>query len=160
MWATAEKVVPRSIPTALRWFMGSKRTKISGQPDGRPLRQLVQFPCRNRDRSSIETLGNDFFGPDQFPAPGEAAAHTHDDASIFFRVIGRLKTDNAMNRPINPLLGLDFLHFESVQNLDERMDRIFQIIAPLDEVAAFAFLLRRTGELFAQTVQVIEEQDE
>ena len=41
MWATAEKVVPRSIPTALRWFIFGE---VIGADSPAPVQ--VQLSCR------------------------------------------------------------------------------------------------------------------
>src|SRR5207244_1169774 len=54
----------------------------------------------------------------------------------------------------------NLLHVEAMQDLNQRMNGIFQIVAPLRDATAFPLLLRDSRELFAESVQVIVKIDQ
>src|SRR5262249_46188908 len=58
---------------------------------------------------------------------------------------------------VNPFARLNFANVKTMKDFDERMDRIFEIIAPLRNAAAFSLFLRRGRKLFAQPVEMIVE---
>src|SRR6267378_440187 len=171
MCAMAENVVPRSIPTALRVLMAQK--KVGPMPwvrhrlvsavfvpqKGKNLRKGRSLN-RQSEEASAKALGNDFLGANQLVTPDESALHPHDDSTILFRKIRWFIVDHAMTCAIDAFPRLNLLYVESVQDFDQRMNGVFQIITPLRNAAALPLLLRDGGELFAQSVEMVEEIDQ
>src|ERR1700688_841259 len=185
MCATAEKVVPRSIPIALR-------SLISGKSDYRllPRAELpVQFPCRatrgnvvpvltaricqsgryfiqarcalglkkidNSAPRSVEPFRDNLFGSNHLPTPAKSSLHPHHDAPILFRKIRRLITDHAMNRAVHTLQRFDFFDVETMENLHERMNGVLQVITPLRDSITLA--LHRGSQLLGEPAKVIKK---
>jgi hypothetical protein len=88
-------------------------------------RQLDQPKCL------AEPFGNNFLGPDELASPDETALHPHDNATIFLCKFSRFVADHAVISAIHPLPWLNFFDVEAMENFDQRVDGIFQIIAPL-----------------------------
>jgi hypothetical protein len=107
-----------------------------------------------------EAFGNNFLGSDQLPAPDKAALYPHDNAAIFLREFGRFVADDAVISAIHPLSRLDFFNVEAMKNFHERMDRVFQVIAPLGHATPFSLFLRGGRQLIAEPVQVVVEIDQ
>src|SRR5947209_7750678 len=80
--------------------------------------------------------------------------------SVFLRKIGWFIIDYAMNGAVDILSRLNLFHLESVQDLHERMNRIFQIISPLRSVTSLLLLFRARSQLLSQAAQVIKKMDE
>src|SRR6266404_6778408 len=105
MCAMAEKVVPRSIPTALRLLMAEKvgrrglrsargLSAVFVPQNGKNFARSAMDNCRKQSRSA-ETLCDHFLGANQLAAPDESAFHPHDDRTVFFREVGRFEVDDA-----------------------------------------------------------------
>ena len=108
----------------------------------------------------VEPFRDDFLGTYDLAAPEEARPDPNDDPPIFFRRIRRFITDHAMKGVVGMLLGLNFFDLEPMKNLHERMNGIFQIVAPLGKVFAFSLLVRGGAQLFGQAIKMIEEKHE
>src|SRR2546428_11279577 len=145
MCATAENVVPMSIPTALGWVMSEKSENYwSAQPRGcsgnsavsvpetrRPAgntkvdnRCILQPPsCGTRARrpqgdgyKSSEALRDDFFRTNQLAAPGKTAPDAHYDLTVFLRITRRLETDHPVHGAVDAVFRLDFFDLEAMKN--------------------------------------------
>src|SRR4051812_17903574 len=158
MCATAQKVVPRSMPMALRVdivlgdgdcpsrlraapsprcsFHAGSRTEIFPFSEGelRRPRQRLQ-PANEEERASAETLRDHFFRTQNLIAPNEAAPDPHHDPAVVFREIRRLVADYPVQRKIDHFLRLDLVHFHAVEDLDQRMKGVLQIMGPLADGA-------------------------
>src|SRR5437762_7295332 len=123
MWATAQKVVPRSIPTAFLRVMIENKLGLSEKresarpskcnfhacvkgessgPSGRcslcvieACRASVNEPPRPAKRLS-ETFCHHFFRPQDLVAPEEATLDAHHNPSVVLRVIRRLIAHHTM----------------------------------------------------------------
>ena len=120
---------------------------------------------RNSSRFSAlrflsEAFCDDFFGPNQFPAPEKPASHTHHDAAVLFGKIGRLVADDTMKCPIYMLLRFNLFHLEPVQDLHQRVNGILQVVAPWREVTTLVFLVGGVSQLLGETGEIVEEHDE
>src|SRR5207237_10430754 len=61
------------------------------------------------------------------------------------------------NRAIDEFPWTEFLDTKAMQDFDERMNGVFQFMPPLSDAAAFSFFLGGSGELFAQSVEMVVE---
>src|SRR5438876_3323339 len=71
---------------------------------------------RSARAGSVEPFRDHFFRTNQFTAPEKTAPDPHHNPSIFFGTIGRLKTDDPVQGPVDVVPRLDFLYLEAMQN--------------------------------------------
>src|SRR3954468_3591479 len=94
------------------------------------------FSGASPPQNLAKPLRNDLFRADEFTPPEESPADPHNDPAIVLRIVGWLIADYAMNRSIDHLFRLDLFDVEAMQNLDQRMNGVFEVVAPLRNVPA------------------------
>src|SRR5438093_1437947 len=137
----------------MKWSFGKKLTWCPSQ---------VQFPCRRawgkqtfcwlektvstndffhksvrRESRFAKALHDNFLRPKNSITPKESTLNPHRDPAIVLLRLRRFVTDHAMNGAVHRIFLLDFGYVEPMHDLDQRMDRILKIVAPLDNGAAF-----------------------
>src|SRR5262245_58217689 len=135
MCATAENVVPRSIPTALRLLMWS----FLALPFGISA-QRMQFSCPPRvipddylprcERDGSGKLFDDHFCRSQHLAvPGKSAFHLPNEHSVFRRILGGLNCYHFLPGAIGLCLRFHFTDFKAMQNRNQKVEQIVKVIS-------------------------------
>src|SRR5215468_11238635 len=112
------------------------------------------------ENRSTEALSDDFLRANQLAAPDKPALDSHHDRAVLFRKIGRLVTEHAVVGQIDSFARFDLIDLEAMKNLDQRVDRVLQIVPPLRNATARTLFISGHRNLFAKSVQMIVEINE
>src|SRR5436190_17821233 len=155
MCATAEKVVPRSMPTALRSFIfGEVTWADSPAPFGCNFRAALAsefwpFGVETSAASETEirsllmtTQRGHFFGPQNISAPDKAAFNSRYNSTVLLRANRHLISDDPVFAQINEFSRFYFGHLETMKYLHQCVNGICQIILPAPQAFRFSSIGR------------------